>query len=62
MYDKLRKTSIRESFNIELLLFEIEKSQLRWIAYVSKMPHERLPKQTLYTKVNGKRPVNDHDQ
>ena len=46
MFDKLRNTAIRESLNIELLLLRIERSQLKWFGYVSRMPHERLPKQT----------------
>ena len=30
---------------------------IRWFGHVSKMPHEWLPKQTLYAKVSEKRPV-----
>ena len=57
MFDKLRKTAIRESLNIELLLFWIEKSQLRWFGHANKMPQERLHKQILCAEVSGKRPV-----
>ena len=56
MFDKLYNTSIRESLDIVLLLFCIKRSQLRWF-YVGRMPQKRLPKQFLYAKVNGKRPV-----
>ena len=54
-FDKLCNIAIRESFNIESLLLRIERSQLRWFGHASKMPQERLPKQTLNAKVNGKK-------
>ena len=57
MFDKLHNTAIRESFKIELVLLRIERSQLRWFDHVSIMPQERLPKQILFAKVSGKRPV-----
>ena len=40
-----RNTTIRESFDIESLLLRIERSQLPWFGDVSRMPHERLPKE-----------------
>ena len=57
MFDKLYNTAIRESLNIESLLLRIKGSQLRWTGHVSRMPHEQLPKQSLYAEVNGKRAV-----
>ena len=57
MFGKLRNTAIRESLDIESLLLPIERSQLRWFGLVSRMPHERLSKQTLYAKVSGKKSV-----
>ena len=57
MFDKHRNTAICASLDIESLLLRIERSQLRWFGHVSRMPHERLPQQTLYAKVSGKRPV-----
>ena len=47
MFDIHRSTAIRESLDIESLLLRIERSQLQWFGHVSRMPHERLPKQTL---------------
>ena len=57
MFDQHRNAAIRESLDIESLLLQIERSQLRWFGRVSRMPLERLPKQTVYRKVSGKRPV-----
>ena len=54
MFDKHRNTTIRESLNIQSLFLRIEISQLRWLGHVSRMPHEWLPKQTLYAEVSGK--------
>ena len=54
MFDKVCYTAIRESLNIVSLLLRIEKSQLKWFGHVSRMPQERLPKQTFYAKVHGK--------
>ena len=42
---------------MEPLLLRIERSQLRWFGHVSRMPQERLPKQALLSKANGRRPV-----
>jgi len=53
----VRSSEIRKSLNIEPLLLRIERSQLRWLGHVSRMPQERLPKQVLLAKVKGKRPV-----
>ena len=57
LFTKVRSSEIQKSFNIEPLLFRIEKSQLRWFSHVSSMPQERLPKQALLAKANGRRPV-----
>ena len=57
LFNKVRSFEIRKSRNIETLLLRIERSQLRWFGHVSRMPQERLPKQALHAKANGKRPV-----
>ena len=57
LFNKMRSSEIRKSLNIEPLLFRIERSQLRWFSHVSRMPQERLPKQALLAKANGRRPV-----
>ena len=57
MFNKPHNTEIRESLNNEPLLLRIKRSQLRWIGHESRMPQERLPKQTFYAKENDKKPV-----
>ena len=57
LFNKVRSSEIRKSLNNESLLLRIERSQLRWFGHVSRMPQERLPKQALLAKANGRRPV-----
>ena len=57
LFNKVRSSEIRKSVNDEPLLLRIERSQLRWFGHVSRMPQERLPKQALLAKANGRRPV-----
>ena len=54
MFEKLGTTAIRESLNIESLLYRIERSQFRWFSHVSRMPQKLLPKQSLYDEMSGK--------
>ena len=56
LFNKVRSSEIQKS-NIEPLLLQIERSQLRWFGHVSRMFHEKLPKQALLAKANGRRPV-----
>ena len=55
--NKVGSSEIRKSLNIELLLLQIERYQLRWFGHVSRRPVERLTKQALLDEANGKRPV-----
>ena len=57
LFNKVRSSEIRKSLNIEPLLLLNKRSQLRWFGHVSRMPQERLPKQALHAKANGRRPV-----
>ena len=57
LFNKLRISEIPKSLYIGPLLLRIERSQLRWLGHVSRMPQERLPKQALVAKKNEKRPV-----
>ena len=57
LFNKVRSSEIRKSLNIEPLLLRIERPQLQWFGHVSRMPQERLPKQALHAKANGRRPI-----
>ena len=57
LFNKVRSSEIQKPLNIEPLLLRIKRSQLRWFGHLSRLPQERLPKQALLTKANGRRPV-----
>ena len=57
LFNKVRSSDIRKSLNIEILLLRIERSHIILFGHVSRMPQERLPKQVLLAKANGRRPV-----
>ena len=58
LFNKVRSSQIRKkSLKMEPLLLRIQRSQLRWFGHVSRTPQERLSKQALLAKANGKRPV-----
>ena len=57
LFNKVRSSEIQKSPNIEPLLLQIKRSQLRCVGHVSRVPQERLPKQALFAKANGRRPV-----
>ena len=57
LFNKVHSSEMQRSLDIQPLLFQIERSQLRWFGHVSRMPLERLPKEALLAKANGKRPV-----
>ena len=57
LFNKMRSSEIRKYLNIERLLLRLERSQFRWFGHVSGMSQERLHKQALLAKVNGRRPV-----
>ena len=57
LFNKMRSLEIRKSLNNESLLLRYKRSQLRWFGHVSRMPQERLPKQALFAKANGRRPI-----
>ena len=57
LFNKVCSSEIRKSLNIEPLHLQLERSQLRWFGHVSRMPQERLPRQSLLAKANGRKPV-----
>ena len=48
-------TSLKNRKSLELLLLQIKRSQLRWFGHVDRMPLEKLSKQALLAKANGKK-------
>ena len=56
LLDRVRNTAIREDLGVEPLLLRIERSQLRWLGHVLRMPPERLVKQVLLSNPVGTRP------
>ena len=56
-FNKMGSSEIQNPLNIKPLLPWIEQSQLGWFGHVSKMPQERLSKQALLAKANGRKPV-----
>ena len=57
LFNKVHSFEIRKSLNIKPLLLRIKRSQLKWFGHVSRIPQERLLKQVLLAKANGRRPV-----
>ena len=55
--DRIRISVIRESLNIEPLLLNIEKSQLRCFGNVLRMHMNRLPQRVYSAQPTGRRPV-----
>ena len=44
LLNKVKSANIRESLNIEPLLLRLERSQLRWYGYVTRMSRKEQPK------------------
>ena len=57
LWDRILRSTIRESLKAESLLLYIERSQLRWLGHILRMPHERLARQVFEAMPQGKRPV-----
>ena len=57
LLNKVRSFEILKSLNIEPLVLRIERSQLRWFDHISRMPQQKLSKQAVLAKVNGRRSV-----
>ena len=55
LLDKVKKTDICQSLNIEPLLLRIEQLQLRCYCHVTRMSHEQTTKQLKDALSSGKR-------
>ena len=59
LFNKVRSSEIRKSFNIDPLLLRVERSQLGWFGHVSRMPQERFPNKLYLPKQMGEDQLND---
>ena len=55
--DRIHSSMIRDALRAESLLLYIEKSRLRWLRHVLRMPQERLAHQVFEAMPQGKRLV-----
>ncbi|KAI3377434.1 hypothetical protein L3Q82_008412 [Scortum barcoo] len=49
--DRVRSSVIREELGVEPLLLRIERSQLRWLGHLFRMPPGRLPREVFQAGV-----------
>ncbi|KAI3359537.1 hypothetical protein L3Q82_013940, partial [Scortum barcoo] len=52
----VRSSVIREELGVEPLLLRIERSQLRWLGHLFRMPPGRLPREVFQACPTGRRP------
>ena len=54
--DRVRSSAIREELGVEPLLLHVERSQLRWLGHLYRMPPGRLPREVFRACPTGGRP------
>ncbi len=54
--DRVRSSVTREELRVEPLLLDIERSQLRWLGHLFRMPPGRLPGEVFWAHPTGRRP------
>ncbi|TKS64956.1 LINE-1 reverse transcriptase -like protein [Collichthys lucidus] len=54
--DRVRSSAIREELRVQPLHLRIERSQLRWLGHLVRMPPGRLPGETFWARPSGRRP------
>ena len=52
----MRSSDIREGLKVESLLLRVERSQLRWVGHLNRMPSGSLPREVYQIGPLGKRP------
>ncbi|TWW66924.1 hypothetical protein D4764_20G0009560 [Takifugu flavidus] len=57
--DRVRRSAIREELGVEPLLLRVERSQMRWLGHLVRMPPGRLPGEVLRACPSGRRPRED---
>ncbi|TWW60792.1 hypothetical protein D4764_05G0008820 [Takifugu flavidus] len=54
--DRVRSSAIREELGVEPLLLRVERSQMRWLGHLVRMPPGRLPGEVFRACPSGRRP------
>ncbi|TWW73380.1 hypothetical protein D4764_15G0007740 [Takifugu flavidus] len=54
--DRVRTSAIRKELGIEPLLLRVERSQMRWLGHLVRMPPGRLPGEVFRACPSGRRP------
>ncbi|KAK0139279.1 LINE-1 reverse transcriptase [Merluccius polli] len=54
--DRVRSSVIREELGVDPLLLRVERSQMRWLGHLVRMPPGRLPGEVFRARPTGKRP------
>ena len=54
--DRVRSSVIREELGVDPLLLRVEKSQMRWLGHLVRMPPGRLPGEVFRARPTGRRP------
>ncbi|TWW54789.1 hypothetical protein D4764_0289820 [Takifugu flavidus] len=57
--DRVRSSAIREELGVEPLLLRDERSQMRWLGHLVRMPPGRLPGEVFRACPSGRRPLGD---
>ncbi|TWW81643.1 hypothetical protein D4764_01G0014580 [Takifugu flavidus] len=55
--DRVRSSAIREELGVKPLLLCVERSQIRWLGHLVKMPPGRLPGEVFRACPSGRRPL-----
>ncbi|KAJ0009346.1 hypothetical protein NQD34_001048 [Periophthalmus magnuspinnatus] len=54
--DRVRSSVTQEELGVEPLLLHVERSQLRWLGHLLRMPPGRLPREVFWACPTGRRP------
>ena len=54
--DRVRSSVIRERLGVEPLLLRVERSQMRWLVHLIRMPPGHLPGEVFRARPTGRRP------
>ena len=54
--DRVRSSVIREELGVDPLLLRVERSQMRWLGHLVRMPPRRLPGEVFRARPTGRRP------